>query len=514
MSSSSAKSPLDALPRTTRRELLKRFGAMGLAGSTAGGLGLNLAAMSQASAAVGSSYRALVCVFLYGGNDAYNTVLATDSASWANYAAARSASNNALVLGAAGTPADPTSTAVHTRLGGVLPINPVHAQGRTLALHPAMTEVAALFNKGRAGVVANVGPLVAPLTKAQYMAGTGQKPVKLFSHNDQQSTWQSLATEGATAGWGGRMADQLLSGNGNSMFTATSIYGNAVWLAGQQARAYQLSQGGAIRIGSSSGAAFGSTTVQQKLVSLMSSSRNNSVLEREYAAVVGRSATAEGTLRNALPAMDAGPWGSSTNQATDALLMHANPSTGAMAVNPLAQQLQAVARMIAARQTLGVSRQVFFVGIGGFDTHDTQPDRHALALARLSHGLGYFDKALQAMGVDDGVTTFTASDFGRNLSSNGDGVDHGWGAHHFVMGGAVRGGDVYGTLPVYGKSSGNGVFDSPDQLSQGALLPSMPVERYAATMGRWLGLSDAQLLDMLPRLGNWSAADRTLGFLG
>ncbi len=185
--------------------------------------------------------------------------------------------------------------------------------------------------------------------------------------------------------------------------------------------------------------------------------------------------------------------------------------------NSLAQQLQVVARMIDASSAGGVQarRQVFFVSMGGFDTHDNQNRNHADLMARLAHALRYFDTTLGAMGARNAVTTFTASDFGRTFTSNGDGTDHGWGAHHFVMGGAVRGGDLYGNFPVLGaKNANNNNFDSsPNQLGNGALLPETSVDQLGATLGRWFGLSDGQLLDVFPNLANHVAGRRNLGFM-
>ena len=501
---------------TTRREWLRRMGALGAAGPAMSALGLNLAAMGRASAATGGDYKALVCVFLQGGNDAFNTVLATDAASWTAYGAARGTPANGIALAAPGTPRSQAAGAtLAERLGGVLPIAPAHAQGRSYALHPALAELADLFGQQRAAIVANVGPLVAPTRKAAVLDGSAALPPKRFSHNDQQAVWQSFSAEGATQGWGGRMADLLLDGNRQPMFSATSLAGNAVWLAGQQARAYQMAPAGAIRTGATNGRLFGSAVAQQKLLALARAPRNNHLLEREHVAVVGRSMDAEALLRSALPAAGAGPWGTpglAAGQA-DPMLNYLDPETGLRLPNPLAAQLQGVARMIAARQTLGLSRQVFFVSLSGFDTHDDQTARQTRLLAQLSQGLAYFDRVLQQMGVDPNVTTFTASEFGRNLASNGDGCDHGWGGHHLVMGGAVRGGDLYGRFPTYGLSDGRMGFTSDDQLGGGALLPAIPVDAYAATLGRWLGLSDSQLLGILPHLGRFAPSARDLGFM-
>ena len=235
-----------------------------------------------------------------------------------------------------------------------------------------------------------------------------------------------------------------------------------------------------------------------------------------------RAIDAEVALRTALkPASDAlfgtAPSSGGYNANNDPKLQYDNPLTGAKSFNSLAQQLQIVARMIDASSAGGVQarRQVFFVSMGGFDTHDNQNRNHADLMAKLAHALRYFDTTLGAMGARNAVTTFTASDFGRTFTSNGDGTDHGWGAHHFVMGGAVRGGDLYGNFPVLGaKNANNNNFDSsPNQLGNGALLPETSVDQLGATLGRWFGLSDGQLLDVFPNLANHSAGRRNLGFM-
>ncbi|HEX5687182.1 MAG TPA: DUF1501 domain-containing protein [Ideonella sp.] len=505
------------LSNPTRRELLRRGAALGLAQpaiSGLGGLGLSLAAMGPAAAANTSGYKALVCIFLTGGNDAYNTLLATDSASWSAYNAARETSVEGIALAAPGTPAQ-QSGSLHARLGGVLPISPINSQGRTLALHPTLGAVRDLFASQRLACISNVGPLCGPTTKTAFLAGTAPKPPKLFSHNDQQSVWQSFSAEGTTRGWGGLMADHVLSANSKSMFTSVSTGGNAVWLSGQGSRPYQMAPTGAIHIGGSDGTVYGSAAVRQRMVALMRTTRMNSVLQREHSSVVSRSVDADLLLSGALPGAGAGPWGTgglAVGQ-PDPMLQFRDPETNTLMPNPLAAQLQAVARMVAARTALGMARQTFFVTLNGFDTHDLQPSRHTRLMAQLAHGLKYFDSVTTAMGVDDLVTTFTASDFGRTLAANGDGSDHGWGGHHFVMGGAVRGGDIYGKLPAYGVSDGKGGFNSADQVQGGSMLPTTSVEAYAATLGKWFGLSDSELLSVLPGLAAWNYGQRNLGFM-
>jgi uncharacterized protein (DUF1501 family) len=514
-----------ALLHGASRRLFLRQGAVlsALAGAGAP-LALNLLAAGSAAAQGAPDYRAIVCLFLFGGNDTYNTVLATDGhngagaptagTSWAAYFATRNQDPDPIALRAPGVAADGAAAAgTPARLGGVLPIAPLDAQGRSFALHPLLGDLRTMFDTDRRlAIVANVGPLLRPTTKAQYNSATHPKPARLFSHNDQQSTWQALAPEGATKGWGGRMGDLLAAMNSNAVFTAVSASGSAVWLNGDSVQQYQVSTGGAIRLGANNnGQVYGSTAVAEALNRIVGSARGGHVLQADVAAVSRRAIAAEATLRGALlPATDA-RFGSATS------LQYTNPLTGATATNSVAQQFQVVARMIEAglRGATGAKRQVFFVSLGGFDTHDLQNRNHADLMARLNHALRYFDSTLGNLGARHLVTTFTASDFGRTFTSNGDGTDHGWGAHHFVMGGAVRGGDLYGAFPVLAtKNAGNNLFDgSPDQLGNGSLLPTTSVDQLAATLGAWFGLSASQLADVFPNLANFDAGRRNLGFM-
>jgi uncharacterized protein (DUF1501 family) len=506
----------------SRRQWLCRAAALS-AHAAAAPLALNLAALGSAAAQGAGDYKALVCLFLFGGNDAYNTMLPTDSASWVNYTAVRSQAPDPIALLAPGTPPNPAAGAgTPARLGGVLPLMPAVALPRPVALHPVLGPLQGLFNTDRRlAVLSNIGPLVMPTTKAQYALASHPKPENLYSHNDQANTWQALAPEGATRGWGGRMGDHVAAMNGMPVFTSVSAAGNAVWLAGDSINQYQVSSNGAIRLGSdSSGKVYGSSAVAQAMERIVGSARGSHVLEADLSAVAARSMAAELALRNALRPAGSAPFGTppaagaSYSANDDPLLRYPNPLTGSTASSTLAQQLQVVARMIdAGRTTLGARRQVFFVSLGGFDTHDTQNRNQADLLARLAHGMAYFDAVMGGLGLRNQVTLFTASDFGRTFTSNGDGTDHGWGGHHFVMGGAVRGGAVYGALPVLGaKNATNNNFDSsPDQLGNGALLPTTSVDQLGATLGRWFGLSDAELLDLFPNLVHFGTRD--LGFI-
>ncbi len=455
----------------SRRAFLRRAGALSLAGSAAP-WALNLAAMAEASAANASDYKALVCVFLYGGNDYANTLVPYDSANYAAYNQLRPTlayNRNAL----AGTVLRPQRASLDR-----------NGAPHDYALAPELAKLVPLFEAGKMGVLLNVGTLIQPTTKQQYQGRAVPLPPKLFSHNDQQSLWQSSAPEGASSGWGGRMGDLFESGNGNATFTCVNVSGNAVYLSGKTAVQYQVSPGGAATINALARPLFGSSACSDVLRTLITQPRMQ-LLEAEYNRVTSRAITANGAL--------------------GAALAGARPlATPFPAANTLADQLKMVARMIAAAPSLGARRQVFFVSLNGFDNHDGLLTDHPRLLTSVGDALSAFYDATAELGVADAVTAFTASDFGRTLSGNNDGSDHGWGSMHFMLGGAVKGNAFYGTAPVVAS-------DGPDDVGQGRLLPTTSVDQYAATLGRWLGIADGDLLRLLPNLANFSQRD--LGFM-
>lgn len=492
-------------PDATRRELLRRAGWLSGSVATAGlPFAGSLAALNAAAAETSGGYKALVCLFLYGGNDAANMVLPTDSASWSAYTTVRSQAPDPIALRAAGTPRNEGSGNLLDYLGGVLPLSPAFTQfgpqnsGRSYAVHPAMPEVQALFNQGRLAIVANAGPLVEPLAnKAAYRANTTRKPAKLFSHNDQQSTWQALGPEGTKVGWGGRLGDLVAGSNQRAIFTNISASGNAVFMAGNTVFQYQVGSGGATAIRGLPGvdnSLFGSAAAGAAMQSLITADSAH-LLAREYAAITKRSVEAQAQFQAAFVPTEA---------QVAAPAQYLNPVTRQPANNALAGQLRTVARIIAARSGLGANRQVFFVSMGGFDTHDNQNRSHADLMARLSHALAYFDAQLSQIGAAGQVTLFTASDFGRTFTSNGDGTDHGWGAHHLVMGGAVRGREIYGRFPQVG-------LNHDDEVGSGSFLPGVAVDQIGATLGRWFGASDGELDLIFPNLRNFG--QRNLGFM-
>lgn len=514
------------MSRMDRRHFLRAGGALGALGVGAP-FALQLAAAGSAAGQSAPDYKALVCIFLFGGNDAHNTVLATDTDSWTRYFNARNTGADPIALmpvGTAPTPVGQTSS-VTGRVaeadspeawGGVLPITPKTAQavpagtnasGRTFALHPFMGPMQTLFNENRLAVLANVGTLIQPTNKTQYLARSVSLPSSLFSHNDQQSTWQALSTEGARTGWGGRFADLMAGMNGqNTLFTAISAAGNAVFLSGQSVVQYQLSTGAqpAVVVTGAQGASlFGSSLGPSRVRDLITDTNLSNNFAADYATVVGRSLSASATINSAFT--------QSVVTGVPAAPAYTNPLTARVETNTLALQLQTVARMIAASSSLGVRRQVFFVSLGGWDTHDFQNTTQPNLLAKVAHAMSYFDGALSNIGGLDRrnqVTTFTASDFSRTFTTNGDGTDHAWGGHHFIMGGAVNGGDIYGQYPTLGADVAG--FNNPDAVG-GAQIPTTSVDQYGATLGRWFGVPDSDIDVIFPRVRNFQ--NRYLGFV-
>ena len=476
----------------SRRAFLRRSGQLALSG-TALPFALNLAAMGEAAAFDATDYKALVCVFFYGGNDYANTVVTYDDPSYNAYSTIRGGGAGQTAGGIALAKADLAATLLNptTALPG----------GRQYALHPSMGGLAGLFNAGQAAVQLNVGPLVVPLTKTQYNSSdrkTYPLPPKLFSHNDQQSIWQSSSPEGSTIGWGGNIGDLALSSNSTSLFTCINVTGNAVFLSGDSALSYQVSSGGgAVAINAVKNNVYGSSAVKTAMTTLVQQSRSHT-LENEYNKFTARAIGAESQITAGLAGVTlATPF-----------------PTG----NSLADQLKMVARLIGARNALGTRRQVFMVSIGGFDLHDNLIAQHPGVLGKVSDALSAFYRATVELGVANKVTAFTASDFGRTLASNGDGSDHGWGSHHLMVGGAVKGKAFYGTPPPV---SVGGTAAASDQwhVGQGRLLPSTSVDQYAATLAKWFGVADAELAGILPNIRRFgSVASRpdyptNLGFM-
>jgi uncharacterized protein (DUF1501 family) len=431
-----------------------------------------------------TDYRALVCVFLSGGNDGHGSVIATDAASFGAFTAARS-----------GAPGLAYSQ------NALLPIRLNTPQsGRTFALNPYLSGVQNLFNAGRAAIIANTGTLIAPASKAQIQANSVPLPDSLYSHFDQTAAWQAITANGGSAvhtGWGGAMADLIATMNTKSAFTCISTAGIALFLSGQTSYQLNVTSAGPIPISGLTQPLFGQQAGTNALASILTNSETN-LFAKEYEVVVNRSTAAQATLATSM--LPAGVGGVPNPP------QYLDPTTNKLMNNPFASSMQTVARIIGGKNGLGVTRQIFYVVLGGFDTHDNQAPQIATLLTQLGAGLEYFDGVMTAQGLSDQVTTFTASDFGRTLTANSNGTDHGWGSHHFVVGGAVAGQDMYGLYPVIGSNQAN-------DMGAGRLIPTTSVEQYAGTLARWFGLSDSQVKEVFPNFANFGS-NPYLGFMG
>ncbi len=472
---------------TRRRFLRTATGAAGLP---------FLSSLVRSALAAGpfADYRALVCVFLYGGNDTHNVVIPTATAEWSAYTAKR----GILALSSA----------------SLLGLSPLNAGGRTFATHPSLPKVAQLFNVDhKLAIVGNVGVLLQPTTLAQYNAKSVPLPPQLFSHSDMQSHWQSgePALPFAT-GWGGRMADLLYGvNNASALPLSVSISGSNQFMVAAQppAAPYQVSPNGPIRIRAWRDWDTSNANPQKVYNDRIVAGRFNR-LEDEYADIVARSIDTELAVTAALAAVG-------TFRA-DFPGTGVDGQTNPTITNHLADQLRMVARLIAARATFGVRRQIFFVSLGGFDTHGDQLSLQPKLLSMLDDALDAFYRKTVALGVGPNVTTFTASDFGRTYTCNGSGSDHGWGGHHLVVGGSVIGGRLYGTIPTAGLSGGALTLVDPSSgasvdVGQGRLLPTVATDVYAATLAQWMGVvQPSELASVLPHIGNFGYA--SLGFLG
>lgn len=438
-----------------RRTLLKSAGAFSALAPIGAFAPFQALAATTAGAA---DYRALVCVFMFGGNDANNMIVPSDAAGHALYAKARP--NLALQRDAL-----------------------VALGSSSYGAHPAMGGLARLYGRGQAAVVANVGPLVVPTTRAQFEARSVPLPLSLFSHSDQQGAWQSALVEApARNGWGGRLLERLVaSGSSNRGYSAISLSGSNLWQGGDQGLApYRVSSSG--RFGFDFYEPAGTDPLSAAISSLLAEARTDP-FEQTWLNMMGRSIDNQRLLTGAI---------NSTSLTT------AFPDTG------LGRQLQMAARLIGARTSLGLSRQCFFCSIGGFDTHgDDQLQRQNEQLGEISSAVSAFHAATVEMGVGNQATLFTASDFGRTLASNGMGTDHGWGAHQWVVGGAVKGGQIVGRFP-------NLAINGPDDSGQGVWIPTTSVDQLGGELGRWFG-ADVSLVDaVFPKLVNF---DRNLGLM-
>jgi uncharacterized protein (DUF1501 family) len=463
-----------------RRKFLKAAAAGGVAYA----FGRTPGTVWAQSAGVGGfgDYKALVCLFMFGGNDSHNMVVPTSTAEYNAYSRSRGGGTTSSLA------IDRTALLPVTRVGE-------GAGDPTFGFHPSMTGARDLFNAGRLAVLPNVGPLVTPTTKAQYQtaASTGHLlPPQLFSHNDQQDQWHSL--RGRTvmrSGWAGRVADVLASRTADQQLALNvSLAGQTFFQAGEVARPYVSGATGAATFTGfgTTGVNGGRKTSFEALLASNAASTSNTMYERGFAAIQQRAIRYADRVNAAIAA---GP-----NFA-------ALPNAG-VTLTPLQTQLRTVAKMIASRAQLSMSRQIFFVSVGGFDQHDTLLADQPGLLTNVSNSMKMFHDAMVEIGMQNSVTMFTHSDFGRTLTSNGDGSDHAWGGVQLVAGGAVRGRQFYGQYPLL-------EIGSALEIGGGRIIPTVSADQYAATLASWFSVPDADLPKVAPSINNF--ATRNLGFL-
>jgi uncharacterized protein (DUF1501 family) len=496
----------------TRRDFLRRAAcaAVGTAAMTSAIRDLRFmnAAVAQSNV---TDYKALVCIFLAGGNDSNNLILPTVSSEYNNYSAIRTP-----VL------AIPQSA--------ILPLKQsngtsdyVDPDGHTFGFHPSCPELQQLFQAGKLAMLMNSGTLVMPITRAQYLSG-GQRPPQLFSHADQVTQWQtSVPDQPALTGWGGRCADLLNSVNPSAQISlSVSLAGANTFEVGNIVSQYAVSTSGAISLNGVSGARLAALT------NILGLSYPN-MQAQAYAGVTEHSINTGALLNSAI-----------TNSASANFWTNGYPTTitpptgGNTFTSSLSQQLKMVARLIDAghraqgapptgQNGFGMKRQIFFCQVGGYDLHsgqtnytNTNPNNvivgaHANLFAELSQSLKTFQLAMEQLGLQDQVTVFTASDFGRTFPSNGQGSDHGWGSHHLILGGSgaakngsVLGGKTYGKFPTL-------TVNGPDDTGTGRWIPTTAIDQYFSTIATWFGVDSGNLGTVFPNIGRFATAN--LGFM-
>ena len=459
----------------TRREFLGQASCAAIGSAALFNTLLNLRRVGTAAAQTvgGSDYRALVCLFLAGGNDSFNMLVPSGNAAheYPQYQAIR----QDLALPQA----------------SLLPLASLNDPGRTLGLHPSMSGLQGLFAQGKAAFVANVGTLVERINKAQYENGTVPVPLGLYSHSDQIQQWQtSIPQSGNAIGWGGRTADLLHMLNDNQDISMNiSLSGSNVWQSGQEVVEYSITSSGSIGLSGYEGSGTGLSATRGAAVDSQLALEYQNLFEQTFAKGSRKAIDAHYQFMGAINAAPA--------------LTTVFPDTS------LGRRMRMIARVIAARSGLAVRRQTFFVQYGGWDHHDEVINNQQAMLAEVSQCVTAFYNATVELGIQDSVVLFTASDFGRTLTSNGAGSDHAWGGNHFVLGGPVVGQRIYGQYPdLYA--------DSALDTGRGRLIPTTSVDEYFAELALWMGVDRGNLDVVLPnitRFYNPASPANPLGFL-
>ncbi len=449
----------------------RRFLKIGTQALTTAGLALganpmlSLANAAEGSLSAYSDYRALVCIYLQGGCDGFSLLVPTDNAEYNEYESSR----RKLAV--------PRSKLLDmSNLSGTHP---------NTGLHPNAAALRPLYEDGRLAMIANVGNLIVPTSQEQYENHAVPIPAQLFSHSDQSIQWQQLqGRDSGTQGWGAIAASYLAESQQRDYLTSITLAGSNYWQSGFGQKPFSLKETGVLNYDGLDRESEWQKPRAEAFQRVMQQPRSN-LFASAYADVQNRAMQVTAELGEVLE------------------------SNGALVIeqpddNSLAAQLGMVAQLIAAHEQLGMHRQIFYVRMSGFDVHDNQNNELPDLFTELSEALAFFQGSLDQMGQSQNVTTFTASDFGRTLTSNGDGTDHGWGNHLMALGGAVKGGEIYGTLPRLS-------VDGPDSVHNGRILPTLSASQYAATLLQWAGLEDQQLSLTLPTLANFS--QRNVGFM-
>ncbi len=456
----------------SRRQFLGSLPCLALGTTTLYSSLINLKAMNSimgSTSVVGGDYKALVCLLLSGGNDSYNMLIPRGNAEYAEYAAVRS------------------NLAIPQE--DILPINPEVSDGRDFGLHPSLTGLRDLFEQGNAAFISNVGTLVEPTTKSGVQNGTTKLPLGLLSHSDQIMHWQTaFPQDRSNLGWGGKMADILKSMNEDTGVSMNiSLGGNNTFQRGDTVTEYAINAEGGVAIVAWDEPAPFFQMMREDITDMMNKQYED-VFRDSYSGVLRRSVESNEVF----------------NTAVEGIVLNTQFSNA-----PLSQRMAMIARSIAARTELGAKRQIFFVDVGGFDNHDELTNTHAGLMNTVDDALTSFYAATEELGVSDCVTTFTISDFARTLTSNGNGTDHAWGGNSIVMGGAVKGKNMYGDYPVL--SLGNDL-----EIGGGILIPTTSADEYFAEMALWFGISPNDLSQILPNIGNFydvGSSSKPLGFM-
>lgn len=455
------------MKKISRRQFIQSSGAAAAAATFASAPGLAYSQVIGTTAPF-NDFRALVCVFLHGGNDSFNMLVPNTTAEYNAYAASRQ--NLAIPREA------------------LLPVNPLsYGPGsNAFGLHPSMTGVQSLFESGRAAFVANVGPLVEPTTQEQYFNQSVILPSQLFSHNDQQAQWHSLKGANTTkTGWAGRIADLIrMNVAEQKMAVNASLNGTSLFQSGEETIAYVMGQTGPLSFEGFSNDPDDVRYDQRLAFERVLQAQYGSMYERAFAEIQQRAIAASDVV--------------------SAAITNAPAITTVFPATPLGRQLETVAKLIGSRAELEMQRQIFFVGIGGFDSHDDQNQNQPGLLGGVSEAMTAFYDATVELQVAESVTAFTQSDFGRTLTSNGDGTDHAWGGNQLVVGGAVSGRDIFGIYPVLEIGGG-------DDVGGGRMIPTTSADQFAATLAKWFGIPDADLDIVAPHIDNF--VQRDLGFM-